>query len=78
MDESLTIDFFIMLLIGIQMVYMSDILNNIDRNSSIMIDQMERILTIVDNLDNRSEQADDRSQYFNERRRSIDNAIVNP
>ena len=75
MDESLTIDFFIMLLIGIQMVYMSDILNNIDRNSSIMIDQMERILTIIDN---RSEQADDRSQYFNERRRSIDNAIVNP
>jgi hypothetical protein len=34
-------------------------------------------MAIYDNLDNFSEQADDRSEYFNERRRSIDNAIVN-
>jgi hypothetical protein len=75
MDNSLTM--VIMILIAIQDAYICDILNDIDRNWSIMIDEMEQIMAIYDNLDNFSEQADDRSEYFNERRRSIDNAIVN-
>jgi len=76
MDNSLTM--LIMILLAIQDAYISDIMNDIDQSWSIMIDEMERIMTIYENLDNPSEQADDGFGYFNERRRSIDNAIVNP
>ena len=67
-----------MILTAVQVAYLCNLLKTIDQNWSIMFDQMDQILTIVENIDSRSEQADDRSRYFNERRRSIDNAIVNP